>query len=154
MISGAALTSNWEQAVPTYRAITPFVAFDGFTERGDFNYVPPERLKVLDGLTYTAENIVEYMDAPLSSVVVGWSGIRLFIDEETGLLTAESHIESTRDLSETEIADLKADYDGHMSDGIGENFLSEIQSTRDLGFKLAVYWLYEESKGSQLRAVE
>ena len=49
----------------TYEAITPLVAFDGFTKSGDFNHVPVEHLRMLDGLEYNEEDFVAYMEEPL-----------------------------------------------------------------------------------------
>ncbi len=140
--------------MPTYIAITPIVAFDGFTESGGFKNVPPEHLKMLDGLEYTEENFVEYMEEPLSSLVVSCNGIRLSLDADNGVLTAVSQFESNRELNEDEIAQLRRYYDGQMSDGIGENLLSEIQNRPDVGFRLEVFWLYDSNMGSQLRIMK
>lgn len=137
--------------MPTYIATTPLVAFDGFTDSGGFRHVPKESLRVLNGLEYTAEDFVEHMDESLASLVFHSSGIRLSLDD--GLLTAVSNFECRRELSEQEIAQLKEYYDGQMSDGIGENLLSEIQNRADVGFRLEVFWLYDNTMGSQLRIV-
>jgi hypothetical protein len=40
-----------------------------------------------------------------------------------------------------------------MSDGIGENLLSEIKNRPDIQFRLEVYWLYENDMESKLRLV-
>lgn len=136
--------------MPTYRAVTPFAAYDGFTDRGEFNFVDASQLSVLDGLTYTEENIVEYMDEPLRALVAGWSGIRLAIDKLSESLTAVSIFECPHELSEAELGQLKDYYDAQMSDGIGENFLSEIAGRNDVHFELAVFWLYDRSQSSTL----
>jgi hypothetical protein len=137
--------------MPTYKAITPLVAFDGFTESGDFKHAPRLRLKVLDGLEYKEECFVTYMDEPLSSFALRSSGIKLSLNAYHGLLTAVTFFETDRELTEDELSLLKSDYDAQMSDGIGENFLSEIQAREDVAFRLEVYWLYDSNMASQLR---
>jgi hypothetical protein len=139
--------------MPTYKAVTPLVAFDGFTESGGFRLVPLDHLRMLDGLEYTEEDFVEHVEEPLSGLLVSCSGIKLSQDEGNGVLTAVSHFESTRELNEHEVAQLKSYYDGQMSDGIGENLLSEIQDRADVGFRLEVFWLYDDNMGSELRKV-
>ncbi|MEX1228721.1 MAG: hypothetical protein WEB58_00690 [Planctomycetaceae bacterium] len=139
--------------MPTYEALTPLVAFEGFTKSGDFQHVPVDRLKTLDGLAYTEECFVTHMDEPVSSYVVKSNGIRLSLNADNGQLTAVTHFETPRELTEEEISQLKRNYDGQMSDGIGENFLSEIQARADVPFRLEVFWLYDTSKGSQVRGV-
>jgi hypothetical protein len=139
--------------MPIYKGATPLAAFDGFTTSGEFNHVPLERLRFLEGLEYAKEDFVEYMEEPLASLVTSCSGITLCLDEGKGVLTAVSHFECRRELNEQELAQLKACYDGQMSDGIGENFLGEIQDRTDVGFRLEVFWLYETSMRSALTQV-
>jgi len=139
--------------MPTYRAITPLVAFDGFTNDGDFKLVESGQLKMLDGLEYNDEDFVEHMDQPIASLVQHSTGIRLHLNESDGQISAVTHFETARELDEQQIAHLKKDYDGQMSDGIGENLLSELKSRADVKFRLEIFWLYDETKGSQLRRV-
>ena len=139
--------------MPIYEAMTHLVAFDGFTKAGGFRHAPLESLRLLDGLDYTAEDFVHEMEEPLASFIINSNGIKLSLDEANCQLTAVSHFESTRELNEQEIALLKHDYDAQMSDGIGENFFSEIQSRPDVQFRLELYWLYETDRGSKLRLV-
>ena len=139
--------------MPTYKAVTPLVAFDGFTNSGDFRLVAPEQLKMLDGLEYNDEDFVEYMEQPLASIVQQSSGIKLYLNDGNGQLTAVTYFEAARELDEQEIVQLKNYYDGQMSDGIGENLLSELQNRADVGFRLDVFGLYDSNMGSQLRKV-
>lgn len=137
--------------MPTYKAITPLVAFDGFTKSGDFNHVPVEHLRLLDGLKYDDEEFVAYMEEPLTSLVVKSSGIKLFLDEGDCRLKAATYFETARELTEQEIAQLKDYYYGQMCDGIGENFLCRIKSREDVGYRLEVFGLYDSTIGPQLR---
>jgi|SRR5581483_2283034 len=140
--------------MPTYKAVTPFVAFDGFTNDGrEFKFVTPERLKVLDGLEYNHEDFVEFMEESLASLFSRSSGIKLHLNDETGHLSAVTLFETTKELDEQEVVQLKTYYDGQMSDGIGENLLGELQDRADVDFRLAVFWLYDEKMGSQLQRV-
>ncbi len=139
--------------MPVYKGSTPLIAYDGFTESGDFKHVPIEQLKVLDGLQYDEEDFVASMEEPLSLLVTKSSGIRLSLGEGNGLLTAVTQFETARELNEQELAQLKAEYDGQMSDGIGENLLSELKNRSDVPFKLDVYGLYEDTMGSGLKMV-
>src|SRR5262245_33367610 len=139
--------------MPTYRAVTPLVAFDGFTDDGDFKFVKSEQLKMLDGLEYNDEHFVEHMDQPIASLVQHSTGITLHLNESDGQISAVTHFETARELDEQQIAQLKKDYDGQMSDGIGENLLSELKTRADVKFRLEVYWLYDETMGSQLHRV-
>ena len=120
----------------TYEAITPLVAFDGFTKSGDFYHVPVEHLRMLDGLEYNEEDFVAYMEEPLTSFVLKSSGIKLFLDEDNGRLNAATHFETSRELNEQEIAQLECYCYAQMCDGIGENLLGRIQSRQDVGFRL------------------
>ena len=139
--------------MPIYEALTPLVAFNGFTEAGGFRHVSLEGLRVLDGLDYTAEDFVTYMEEPLASLMIKSNGIKLSLDEANCLLTAVSRFESKRELNEQELVLLKHYYDAQMSDGIGENLLSEIKNGPDIQFRLEVYWLYENDMESKLRLV-
>lgn len=139
--------------MPTYKAFTPLVAFDGFTDSGGFKLVPSEQLRMLDGLEYNDGDFVEYMEQPLAAVVQHSSGIKLHLNEGNGSLAAVTFFETTRELDEQEIAQLKDYYDGQMADGIGENFLGELQNRADVGFRLEVYWLYDASMRPELRKV-
>lgn len=139
--------------MPTYKAITPLVAFDGFTNSGDFRYVASEQLKLLDGLEYNDEDFVEYMVQPMASVVQESSGIKLQLNEANGQLSAVTFFKTAKELDKQEIAQLKDYYDGQMSDGIGENLLSELQHRADIEFQLEVFGLYDAKMGSQLQRV-
>lgn len=144
---------NLEQVMPTYEAVTPLIAFDGFTNSGDFRRVAVEHLRMLDGLEYNEEDFVEYLEEPLASVVLKSSGIKLSLNGDNGQLTAITFFETAKELNEHELAQISAYYFGQMADGIGENLLSEIQSRDDVGFRLEVFGLYDESMKSQLRRV-
>jgi len=137
--------------MPKYKAVTPLVAFDGFTNSGDFVFVAPEQLRMLDGLVYKDEDFVEYMEQPLAAVVQHSSGITLRLNEGTGQLSAITFFETVRELDEHQLAQLKDYYDGQMSDGIGENLLTDLQSRADVEFRLEVFWLYDSNMGSQLQ---
>ncbi len=139
--------------MPTYKAVTPLVAFDGFTNSGGFRLVPSEQLRMLDGLEYNDGDFVEYLEPPPASVVQQASGITLHLGDGSGSLAAVTYFETTRELDEQEIAQLKDYYDGQMADGIGENLLGELQDRADVGFRLEVYWLYDETMRPQLRKV-
>src|SRR5687767_5897312 len=140
--------------MPTYKAVTPLVAFDGFTDSGrDFRFVAQGKLKMLDGLEYDDEDFVEYMEKPLASFVDRSSGIKLHLNDETGHLSAVTYFETTKELDEQEVAQLKSYYDGQMSDGIGENLLGELQDRADVDFRLAVFGLYDAKMGSQVEKV-
>lgn len=139
--------------MPTYKAVTPLVAFVGFTPSGDFVYALAKQLKVLDGLEYRDEDFVEYMDQPLASVVQHASGIRLAQNDDNTPLVAITHFEASKELDEEELKQLKDYYDGQMSDGIGENFLSELQRRDDVEFRLEVFGLYDAAMSSQLQQV-
>ena len=140
--------------MPTYEAITPLVAFVGFTSSGEFQFASPDELKVLDGVEYLDEDFVEYMDQALASIVQQATGIRLSHREENGQLVAITRFETSKELDEAEFTQLKAYYDGQMSDGIGENFLSELQNRADVHFRLEVFGLYETAMASRLRKVK
>jgi hypothetical protein len=141
--------------MPTYEAVTPLVAYVGFTSSGDFNFASRDELEVLDGVEYVGEDFVEYMDQPLASVVQQASGIRLSLqNEDNRQLIAITRFETSKELDETEISQLKDYYDGQMSDGIGENFLSELQNRTDVQFRLEVFWLFDAAMRSQLRKVK
>jgi hypothetical protein len=142
-----------ERVMPTYKAVTPLVAFDGFTNSGNFRFVAPKQLMMLNGLEYNDEDFIEYMEQPLSSVVQQSSGITLQLNEGTGALSAVTYFETAQELDEQHITQLKSYYDGQMSDGIGENLLGELQRRADVEFRLAVYWLYDENMGSHLDRV-
>ena len=137
----------------TYKAVTPLVAFDGFTNSGQFRFVAPERLKVLDGMEYNDEDFVQYIEKPLAAFVDRSSGIKLHLNDETGHLCAVTYFETTKELDEQEVAQLKSDYDGQMSDGIGENLLNELQDRADVDFRLEVFGLFDAQMGSQLEKV-
>ena len=140
--------------MPTYKAVTPLVAFNGFTNNGgDFRFVAPGQLKILDGLAYKDEEFLEYMEQPLASVVLHSSGITLHLNEGNGQLSAVTFFETEKELDEQQIVELKKYYDGQMSDGIGENLLTELQSRADVEFRLEVFWLYDAKMGSQLQRV-
>lgn len=137
--------------MPTYKAVTPLVAFAGFTKEGDFQLVPSDRLKMLAGIEYNEESFLEYMDQPLASVLTKATGIKLSLNEGNDVLTAVTFFESAKELNEQELDQLKSDYYGQMCDGIGENLLSELQNREDVGFRLEVYGLYKSDMGPQLQ---
>lgn len=139
--------------MPTYKAVTPIVAYAGFTKQGDFKLVPLDQLKMLDGMEYNEESFLEHMDQPLASLLKKASGIKLSLNEGNDVLTAVTYFESAKDLSEQELEQLKSYYYGQMCDGIGENLLSELKQREDVGFRLEVYGLYESDMGSQLQKV-
>jgi hypothetical protein len=140
--------------MPTYEAVTPLVAFVGFTSSGDFDFASWEEVKVLDGVEYIDEDFVEHMDQPLASVVQQSSGIRLAQSKDNGQLAATTRFEASRELDETELRQLKDYYDAQMSDGIGENVLNELQGRADVQFRLEIFWLYDRAMSSQLRKVK
>jgi len=74
--------------------------------------------------------------------------------DSDGQLVAITHFETPKELSETELAQLKDDYDAQMSDGIGENFLTELQTRPDVQFRLEVFWLYDSAIRSQIQQVK
>ena len=125
--------------MPTYEAVTPLVAFVGFTPSGDFNFASRGQLRVLDGAAYINEDFVDYMDQPLAAIMEKGRGIRLAQRENDGQLVAITHLETSMELSETELSQLKDYYDAQMSDGIGENFLTELQTRPDVQFRLEVF---------------
>src|SRR5262249_15723504 len=137
--------------MPTYRAVTPLVAFDGFTNSGGFKFVESEHLKMLDGVEYNDEDFVEHMDQPLASLVQHSTGITFHLNESNGQVSAVTSFETAKELDEQQIPHLKNYYDGQMSDGIGENFLGELVERADVNFRLAVFWLYDATRGSQLQ---
>lgn len=138
----------------TYEAVTPLVAFVGFTSSGGFNFASSEQLKVLDGIEYVDEDFVEYMDQPLASVIKQARGIRLSQRGENGQLVASTYFEASKELDETELTQLKNYYDAQMSDGIGENFLTELQNRTDVQFRVEVFWLYDAAMQSHVRKVK
>lgn len=138
----------------TYEAITPLVAFVGFTPSGDFNFATRNQLTVLDGAAYIDEDFVDYMDQPLAAIIKKGRGIRIAQRDSDGQLVAITHFETSKELSETEIAQLKDYYDAQMSDGIGENFLTELQTRPDVQFRLEVFWLYDSAIRSQIQKVK
>jgi hypothetical protein len=142
-----------DRVMPKYKAVTPLVAYDGFKNSGDFVFVAPEQLRKLDGLVYNDEDFVDYMEQPLASVVQHSSGITLHLSEGTGQLSAITFFETAKDLDQHQLAQLQDYYDAQMSDGIGENLLSDLQSRPDVEFRLEVFWLFDSQMGSQLQRV-
>lgn len=140
--------------MPTYEAVTPLVAFVGFTPSGDFNFASLDQLKVLDGAAYIEEDFVDYMDQPLAAIVRKGRGIRLSQRESDGQLVAITNFEASKELAETELTQLKDYYDAQMSDGIGENFLTELQTRPDVQFRWEVFWLYDAAIRSQIQKMK
>ena len=140
--------------MPTYKCITPFVAYVGFTPSGDFDFAPPEALRTLDGLAYIDEDFVEHMSQPLASLVQYASGVKLSYSEESNELVAITIFETLRELDESELDQLKKYYDAQMSDGIGENFIGQLLAREDVRFRIAAYWLYDETMQSKIQLVK